>query len=83
MEGYYMDEYMDELGQDRHMSQNTLDAYNRDIQEFQRYIESNGVSNIVELSETDVASYVMQLRNEGLSGSTINRRMSSIRSFCA
>ena len=80
MEGY-INEYMEELLQERHMSKNTLDAYNRDVREFQKFIKNKGVLSISELSETDVASYVMELRDKDLSGSTINRRMSSIRSY--
>ncbi len=82
MEGY-VKEYMDELRQERHMSKNTLEAYNRDILEFQKFITNKGVISIDELSETDVASYIMELRDEGLSASTINRRMSSIRSYAS
>ena len=80
MEGY-IKEYMEELRVERHMSENTLDAYNRDVREFHKFIDNKGIPSISELSETDVASYVMELRDEGLSGSTINRRMSSIRSY--
>ena len=63
-------------------SDNTIEAYGRDIEAFNRYIKDNYKDkDLVDVTNTDVISYVMSLREEGKSSSTISRKLSSLRLF--
>ncbi|MEA4988496.1 MAG: site-specific tyrosine recombinase, partial [Anaerovorax sp.] len=63
------------------LSQNSLTAYRRDVEEFFAFFKEKGSMDICEVSNTDVVSYLLKLKNEGKSGSTVNRKIASLRSF--
>ena len=78
----YIDLYIQSL-ENGSKSKNTLEAYRRDIKEFHRFLREKNIENISEITNTDVVSFIMKLRNEGRTGSTINRKMASIRSYAS
>ena len=77
----YIDLYINYLETDGRKAKNTLEAYKRDIKEFHRHITSNGVKDVTELTNADVVSFMMKLKSKGRSGSTVNRKMASVRSY--
>ncbi len=79
----YVDMYIDDLRENRHMSKNTLSAYRRDIREFNTFLRENGVADVSEITNADVVSYMMDLKSLGRTGSTLNRKMASLRSYSA
>lgn len=83
MDDKYIDLYIYSLGTEQRKSKNTLDAYRRDIIEFHRCLCDNGVRSVAEITNADVVSFMMKLKEEGKSGSTLNRKMASLRSYTA
>lgn len=83
MDDEYIDLYIYSLGTEQRKSKNTLDAYRRDIKEFHRCLCDNGVRSVAEITNADVVSFMMKLKDEGKSGSTLNRKMASLRSYMA
>lgn len=77
----YIDLYIKHLREKRRMSDNTLSAYQRDVREFHRHLAEKGIADVQDITNSDVVSYIMKLKNKGRTGSTINRKMASIRSY--
>ena len=79
----FIDLYINHLEEEGRKAKNTLDAYRRDVREFHRHIASNGVKAVTEITNADIVSFMMKLKNEGRTGSTVNRKMASVRSYCS
>ena len=65
----------------KQLSFHTLDSYKRDLQKFKNYIDEQEVSSWPKVSEHDVRSYVNKERRRGLNPRSLQRLLSSIRSF--
>ena len=63
------------------MSQNTLEAYGRDIRQFSSYLDENG-SGIAKFSKKDIDSYLNHLNDSGKGSATRARHLASIRGLC-
>lgn len=63
------------------LSQNTLDAYGRDIRQFSAYLDKNG-SSIPRFSKKDIDSYLNHLNDSGKGSATRARHLASIRGLC-
>ena len=77
----YVDQYLKYLKEDRKLTGNSLDAYQRDLVGFGKYCQSKGVDNILKVDNTNVVSFLMYLTETGKSPSTLNRKLASIRAF--
>ncbi len=72
-------EYIDFLKIEKRQSQNTLDAYQRDINLFDFYLSNKSLENA---ERGDVRSFLVYLRNKVcLAPSSVARSLSSLRSF--
>lgn len=69
------------LRNDKKMSENTVQAYLRDIRHFEEFVMSRGQEDVKNASNADVVSYLMNLKTAGRSKSTVNRKLASIRMF--
>ncbi len=83
MDDIYIDLYIHSLETEQKKSVNTLEAYRRDIKEFYRYMRGNGARDASEITNADIVAFMMKLKDDGKSGSTINRKMASLRSYTA
>lgn len=63
------------------LSQNTLEAYGRDIRKFSDYLHENG-SSIRGFSKNDIDSYLNHLNDAGKGSATRARHLASIRGLC-
>lgn len=77
----YTDRFIDYLKNDKKASVNTIEAYRRDIEGFMKYMASNGMADPAAAVSTDITGYMLKLRADGKSASTINRKMASLRAF--
>ena len=73
--------FMEYLKQEKKASDNTCEAYRRDIEAFGRFLAGREVEDPSNATGADVAAYLMELKNEGRSRSTANRKLSSIRTY--
>ncbi len=76
-----VNQFIEYLKRERKSSGNTCDAYRRDVQDFQRFMESRGTEDLAGASNADVAAYLLELKNRGKSKATVNRKLSSIRTY--
>ena len=72
--------FSDYLRNSKNTSENTILAYSRDILAFEKYLSKKG-KELLEATQTDVLSYIMELSKAGKSTSTTNRKLASIRAF--
>lgn len=75
------DRFMDYLRNEKKMSENSLEAYRRDVEDFDRYCALKGKEDLIEVNNADVVAYLMELRNNGKSAATVNRKLASIRAL--
>jgi integrase/recombinase XerD len=77
----YIDGFFDYLKTERKMAKNTLEAYKRDVLEFAEFEKSRGIGDLRETQGTEVVAFLLQLKNDGKSAATVNRKLASIRAF--
>ena len=76
----YIQQFADYLKNEKRMASNSLDAYGRDMRDFEQFLSDRG-SSLLEATDNDVAAYLNKLKTAGRSASTMNRKMASIRTF--
>ena len=69
-------EYLEYLELEKGLSQNTLEAYRRDLSEF-----SQGVEDITKVDRMSINMFIRKLRENKLAPSSIIRKMASLRGF--
>lgn len=72
--------FLDYLRVERGLAENSISAYRRDLQRLIRYL-SESRSSLKDLNATLLLKYQTNLRSEGLSDATVNRSMSTLRTF--
>lgn len=77
----YLILFKEYLIKEKRMSENSVQAYIRDILEFQRFMSGKGTDDISLASNTEIVSFVLKLKNDGKSSSTVNRKVASLRAF--
>lgn len=77
----YMDGFFEYLKTEKKMSKNTLEAYKRDVVEFAEFEKSRDIFDLRETPGTEVVAFLLQLKNDGKSAATVNRKLASVRAF--
>lgn len=69
------------LKEKRELAENSVLAYGSDVNDFQVFLIEKDITDPMEISNTDVISYLFSLRNQGRSTATVNRKLASLRIF--
>ncbi len=69
-------QYLEYLELEKGLSQNTIDAYRRDLSEFSR-----GIDDIQKIDRMTINSFIRKLREEKLASTSIIRKIASLRGF--
>lgn len=69
------------LTTEKRMTDNTKQAYLRDLRHFSNFAEARGIDDPAEASSTDILAYLMELKTGGRSKSTVNRKLASLRTY--
>jgi len=72
--------FLEFLQKDKKLSNNTLQSYERDILQYQDYIDKNKL-NYLKVDENQMNKYIKSLDKEGKKASTISRNLATIRAF--
>ncbi|MFI5372067.1 MAG: tyrosine recombinase [Candidatus Eisenbacteria bacterium] len=75
--------FLDELRGGRRLSPRTVDAYARDLADYQTFAVRAGLTDWKEAGRTFVDGYFAWLARRGLAGATVARRRSALRGFHA
>ena len=76
----YSEQFLNYSRIERGLSANSLAAYSRDLERFLLYMSSHRKS-LHEFNENDVEDFIQELISTGLAPSSINRMVSTLRSF--
>ncbi len=73
--------YIDFLKNEKGLSDNTLQSYCRDTNQYISHLKELNIANIPGVNKTTVIAYLLHLQKIGRATSTISRNLASIRSF--
>lgn len=76
-------QYLDHLEGVRRLSANTINAYSRDLRELSLFCDSHEINFIAEIDASLLRLFSAKLRSKGLSGKSLQRKLSSIRGMFA
>ncbi|NLY70129.1 MAG: tyrosine recombinase [Clostridiales bacterium] len=77
----YLNKFTVYLKKEKNMSKNSILAYGRDIRGFIAFLREKGVERFEDVSNTEIVSFLLKLKNEGKSAATVNRKLASLRAF--
>jgi len=69
------------LTTEKRYSQHTIDAYERDLNQFIHYAEVKKINEFNELSSTFIRGWIVQLFEDHKKAKSINRKLASLRTF--
>ena len=75
-----LDAFIDNIWIEKGLSQNTLDSYRSDLEQFSSWLEKNNLS-YMKTSKKEILSYLSFLFQKGLGSKTVARKLSSLKSF--
>jgi integrase/recombinase XerD len=73
--------FLNYIQYEKKLAKNTLEAYLRDIKQFNEYLKSYSSLDILQVNKTIILTYLMYLQKNGKSTSTISRNLASLRSL--
>ena len=76
-----VEEFLNHLANERRLSPRTLDAYRRDLADFSRWNEEHERRPWPRLRQVEIRNYAATRHRQGLSGRSLQRRLSALRSF--
>lgn len=80
MEGY-VDKFINYLAVDRGLAHNTLEAYGRDLKQYQTFLNQRNLSDISKSCQNTILEYLENLKEEGKAVSTISRNIAALKAF--
>jgi len=75
-----LDAFIDNIWIEKGLSQNTLDSYRSDLEQFSKWLKKNNL-NYIKTSKKEILSYLSFLFQKGLGSKTVARKLSSLKSF--
>jgi integrase/recombinase XerC len=76
-----LEAFLGYLSVERRLSANTLEAYRRDLSDLAAWMLGQGIDSWGALRQETLRSYVAGAHRRGLSGKSLQRRLSAVRSF--
>lgn len=75
--------YLEHLERSRGLSENSLNAYRRDILQFVDFVNEQRVERVEEVDAELARSWVWSLAESGMAGSSLRRKVSALKGFTA
>lgn len=76
-----LSQYLDFLEIERGLSQNTIDAYRRDLTEFLEFCLSRNIEEINKIERIHISGYILKLHENKLNPTSIMRKTASLKGF--
>src|SRR3990172_5429068 len=77
----YLDLFINYLIVEKGLSNNTIDAYSRDLLGFINYLSEIKISDVGAVAPLDIVKYIGKLRDSGISPRSSARKLTTIRMF--
>lgn len=74
-------QFIDYLKYEKQYSSHTLSAYKRDLSQFSLWLKTNDCNNILKADSLHIRNWVAGLHRKGIGSKTLQRKLSSLRSF--
>ena len=78
---HYVDVFLNYLSIEKGLSQNTLLAYSHDLKRFLEFLEKKSIGVIDRVDRNEITLFMERLHNDAMSFRSINRVLSTIRTF--
>ncbi len=78
---HLIESFLDSLYIEKGLSQNTVQSYKNDITSFALWVDESINLPLARISKIDINKYIAQLFKNGLKSSSVNRKISTIKSF--
>lgn len=75
---YELEDFLEMMTAERGSSENTIEAYRRDIKEFWSFIKKQ---NPQDINKEDISNYLQALKKAGRATRTVNRKLSAVREY--
>ena len=72
--------FLDSLYIEKGLSKNTFNSYKNDISSFYTWLEKNSLKPL-QVTAADINNYISKLFSDRLKSSSVNRKLSAIKSF--
>lgn len=69
------------LKESKNASQNTIESYNRDLNQLSMFLKDSNITEIEKINEANIMDYISYMKKNGRKVSTISRNIASIRAF--
>lgn len=77
----YTQQFQDYLQFEKQYSTHTLSSYQRDLKQFQKWLKDNQCDDILKADNLHIRNWVAGLHRQGIGSHTLQRKLSSLRSF--
>jgi integrase/recombinase XerC len=77
----HINEFIDFIQHEKRGSAHTIIAYKNDISTFEAYLTREFSVSLVEVNYQMIRSWVVELMEAGISAKSVNRKISSLKSF--
>ncbi|MEO9952750.1 tyrosine-type recombinase/integrase [Nonlabens sp.] len=77
----HIESYIEYLQYEKNYSSHTISAYKKDLSLFLLFVQEQGVVSVVDVAYSDIRGWVTDLLENGDTHRTVNRKMSSIKSY--
>lgn len=81
MDIQYLSEYLEFIDVEKGLSDNTVNAYRRDLSGFLEFCSDKGIMGVEYITRSHLNSYILELRKNSLNPRSVVRKMASIRGF--
>lgn len=75
-----INDFIEDLSQNKALSKNTLESYGRDVRQFLQYLSDNKI-DFKNVKRTNIIAYILFLQKNGRATTSISRNIASIRAF--
>lgn len=76
-----LDDFLIYLGSEKGLTQNTIEAYQRDVFSFISHLESKGIQGFNEVGQEEIIDFLSYLKSRQLAVSTISRHLIAVKVF--
>jgi len=82
MAGSHLNNFIDHISHEKKLSKHTALSYQTDLLQFQEYLEREiSHPDLLNASHLTIRSWIAQLMDSGISARSVNRKLSSLKSF--
>lgn len=81
MDIQYLSEYLEFIDVEKGLSENTVNAYRRDLSGFLDFCSDKGIMGVEYITRNHLNSYIMKLRQNNLNPRSVVRKIASLRGF--